>query len=184
MNVTLGQFTGAQHTDTHISLKHIYKEYNVHAYRYRLKSSHMWSSSTICKCLDLLVALRGRPAEWQWAETGGATLCGNSDTVSVGHMLRYSNLILNLNFPPLGQVFTIFFLSCPTFFLSHALFYNICFHLLFSQCVPATHSWFVCARLVTSCVIQQSLFSCVQLVCFLSFLTAVICCFFLIVFTN
>lgn len=116
MNVTLGQFTGAQHTDTHISLKHIYKEYNVHAYRYRLKSSHMWSSSTICKCLDLLVALRGRPAEWQWAETGGATLCGNSDTVSVGHMLRYSNLILNLNFPPLGQVFTIFFLSCPTFF--------------------------------------------------------------------
>lgn len=160
MNVTLGQFTGAQHTDTHISLKHIYKEYNVHAYKYRLKSSHMWSSSTICKCLVLLVALRGRAAEWQWAETGGATLCGNSDTVSVGHMLWYSNLILNLNFPPLSQVFTIFFLVLSYFFfLSLALFYNICFHLVFSWCVFQPPTPGLCVLLWSLLVLFSSLLS-------------------------
>lgn len=105
----------------------------------------MWSSSTICKCLVLLVALRGRAAEWQWAETGGATLCGNSDTVSVGHMLRYSNLILNLNFPPLGQVFTIFF-SCPVllFIFYHLHYFIISVFILYFLGVYSSHPLRVC----------------------------------------
>lgn len=59
-------------------------------------------------------------------------------------MLRYSNLILNLNFPPLSQVFTIFFLVLSYFFFYHLHYFIISVFILYFLGVCSSHPLRVC----------------------------------------
>lgn len=122
MNVTLGQLTGALSTHTHIHT-HTHKHTHLHSYadtqmcKHAFKEihrdwclhvftgidynthTHIHTSSTICKCLVLLVTVSRRAAECQWGETGGVNLCGDSET-----LLRYSSTACNLNSSQSGQI--------------------------------------------------------------------------------